>query len=163
MDGIKLPIEIKPASEREIRSMAEIRAQVWETEGFWQVRIRRYLNGEHSPQHALSPRTVLVAMIDEEVVGFVAGHLTLRFECNGELQWIDVARNHRRHGIAGALLVRIADWFVHQSAFRVCVNVASENSAALGLYAKYGAKPLNEGWLIWEDIRTAGMPQANAH
>jgi GNAT superfamily N-acetyltransferase len=152
-----MPIEIRPATEKEIAAMAAIRAQVWETESFWQDRIGRYLAGEYSPQSALPSRTVLVAMDEGEVVGFVAGHLTRRYKCDGELQWIDVARPRRRSGLAGALVVRIAAWFIQRNALRVCVNVAPENSAARGLYGKFGAQPLNEHWLVWEDIRTIGL------
>jgi len=143
--------------------MAAIRSQVWESEAFWQSRIARYLTGEHSPQHALEPRAAFVALDAGEVVGFIAGHRTRRYECEGELQWIDTAHDHRRRGVAGALLGAIAFWFVGQKAFRVCVNVAPENMAARSLYAKYGAQPLNEHWLVWEDIRVIGARIVQAH
>lgn len=151
-----MPIAIRPAVDQDICAMAAIRAQVWETEAFWQARIGRYLAGEHSPQNALPAREVFVAVAQGGVVGFVAGHKTRRYGCDGELQWIDVSRDHRRNGIAGLLLRAIAAWFAEQAASRVCVNVAPENSAARGLYTKYGAQPLNEHWLVWEDIGVIG-------
>lgn len=148
--------------------MAAIRARVWQTEAFWMARIGSYLGGEHSPQQALAPRIAFVAIANERipgagerVAGFVAGHRTQRYGCDGELQWIDVAGEYRGQGIGGALLGAIAGWFVAQGACRICVNVTPENRAARSLYRGHGAKPLNEHWMLWEDaarmaIRAAG-------
>ncbi|MGH7752666.1 MAG: GNAT family N-acetyltransferase [Gemmatimonadales bacterium] len=33
-------------------------------------------------------------------IGYVAGHLTRRFDCEGELQWIYVVPDRRRSGVA---------------------------------------------------------------
>jgi GNAT superfamily N-acetyltransferase len=133
--------------------MAAIRAQEWETEAFWAVRIGLYLSGEHSPRQALPRRAAFVALDGGELVGFVAGHRTRRLGCDGELQWVNVARESRGQGIAGRLMVRIGEWFAEQNANRVCVNVAAGNTAARRLYARHGAQALDEHWMIWEDSR----------
>ncbi len=88
-----------------------------------------------------------------ELVGFVAGHLTRRFGCQGELQWIDVVEHARGQGIGCLLIAQIGNWFVEQSATRICGNVDPNNTAARRLYAKYGAQPFNEYWMIWHDAR----------
>jgi predicted GNAT family acetyltransferase len=72
------------------------------------------------------------------------------------LQWINVAEQRRRSGIAGMLLATIAAWFVQQDALRVCVNVDPKNLAARRLYVKYGARSLNDQWMVWEDTRAMG-------
>jgi ribosomal protein S18 acetylase RimI-like enzyme len=149
---ITMPIRVRRVEEADVVSMAAIRAQEWETEAFWKARIERYLRGEHSPQKALSARAAFVAVDNGAALGFVSGHRTSRYGCDGELQWINVAREYRGRGIAGTLLETIAHWFVQQQASRVCVNVAPNNTAACGLYKKYGAEPLNEHWLVWSDI-----------
>ena len=97
-------------------------------------------------------RAAFVAEVGENVVGFVAGHLTNRYQCEGELQWINVAPDQRGRGIAGSLLVAMAGWFKQQNARRICVDVVPENIAARGLYASHGAVPLNPHWMVWEDI-----------
>jgi GNAT superfamily N-acetyltransferase len=158
-----MSVEIRPAVDQDIAAMAAIRSQAWESEAYWLSRIGKYLEAEQSPQHALEPRAAFVAVDAGVVVGFVAGHRTRRYECDGELQWIDTAQGHRRRGIAGALLDTVAAWFVEQNALRVCVNVVPENFAARGLYTKYGARPLNENWLVWEDIRVIGAQRWNDH
>lgn len=148
-----MPIVVRPVEEGDIAAMAAIRASESRSAAFWENRISGYLTGEHSPQQAQGARVAFVAVDDGAVAGFVAGHLTRRYACDGELQWIDVAEGRRRQGIAGKLMTTIAIWFAQQNASRVCVNVASTNAPAQALYAKYGAKPLNEHWMVWEDAR----------
>ena len=142
---------LRPAERTDIARMAEIRAQTKGTESFWVDRIDRYLRGEHSPQQALADRSAFVAVAEGEVVGFVAGHRTRRFNCDGELQWIDVDKKKRRRGIGLRLVAQIAAWFVSGNMKRVCVNVDPNNLAVRNLYTRCGAESLNEHWMIWED------------
>jgi GNAT superfamily N-acetyltransferase len=74
-------------------------------------RMTRYLAGEHHPQQALLPRTMWMALQDDAPVGYIAGHLTRRFGCDGELQSIYVVAEHRRTGVASTLLRLLAYWF----------------------------------------------------
>ena len=155
-----MPVEVRVATLQDVPAMAAMRARNWETEEFWQVRIGGYLRGSHSPQQALRERAAFVAAEEGLVVGFVAGHRTRRFQCDGELQWIDVEAAHRGRGIAGKLMQAMGAWFVAQDALRVCVNVAPENVAARRLYARHGAVSLGEHWMVWEDAHTlCGEPQ----
>lgn len=149
---------LRPVQEGDIPAMAAIRAQEWQNEAFWADRIARYLRGEHSPQHALAARAAFVAIEENTLAGFVAGHRTRRHQCDGELQWINVTEERRGHGIAGKLLEKMADWFMDQGAVRICVNVDPSNIVARRFYAKCGARVLNEQildsqWMIWEDAR----------
>lgn len=114
---------IRRAEHSDVSSMAEIRAQRWGTREFWIERIGPYLQGEYFPQYALVNRAVFVADEDGVVAGFVAGHQTTRHGCDGELQWIDVAEDRRRLGIAAKLLATAGSWFVEQDLTRICVNV----------------------------------------
>ena len=153
-----MPITIRPVDPADIPQMALIRAQEWETEIFWKVRIGLYLSGEHSPQQALPERAVFAAVDGTELVGFVAGHRTLRFGCDGELQWLNVVEGKRGQGIADSLLRRIGAWFAEQGAYAVCVNVAPDNTAARTVYARCGAQSLSDHWMIWKDSRTICTP-----
>jgi len=148
-----MSVVVRLVEDRDIPGMAAIRAREWETLEYWEHRIARYLGGELSPQQALSARAAFGAEREGVMVGFVAGHLTRRHACEGELEWINVVEEYRGQGIAGLLLERMAEWFLEQEAHRVCVNVAPENVAARGLYANAGAQRLNEHWMIWEDIQ----------
>jgi GNAT superfamily N-acetyltransferase len=144
----------RKADRSDILSMARIRALHSGTEEDWQPRLGRYMACEHHPQQALMPRVVYVSVESGSVVGLVAGHLTRRYGCDGELQWIDVIPKCRGTGIAFKLLSRLAQWFAEQEASRICVNVDPANTHARRFYMRHGAEGLNEHWLVWNDIKT---------
>jgi len=141
--------------------MAAIRAADWGTEEFWKVRILRYLRQEQHPRQALRPRVAFVCLEDNCVVGFIAGHLTRRFGCGGELQWISIRPQFRGRGIASELLHRLAEWFLKHDALRVCVDVEPSNQIARRFYARHGAEDLKPHWMVWNDIRRAVEVQRN--
>src|SRR5438477_10649719 len=145
----------REAEESDIPAMARIRAAVRETEDYWKTRILAYLRGEVHPQKALKPRAAYVAVKDSCVVGLVAGHLTQRYGCDGELEWIDVVEKHRGQGIASELLHRQASWFVSHKASRICVDVGPANARARSFYAGHGARELKPHWMVWDDIGVA--------
>ena len=132
--------------------MARIRACEWGSFDYWTNRITGYLEGEVHPQRALPPRISYVAVEQGSVVGFIAGHLTLRHGCEGELEWINVIPERRGSGVAPELLRLLAGWFVEKKAFRVCVDVEPSNTGARAFYTHHGAAMLNEHWLVWNDI-----------
>ena len=136
----------------DIPAMARIRALEWETEDYWRTRIERYLDGELHPQHALMLRVSYSALEGDSLVGFIAGHLTSRFACDGELEWINVIAERRGTAVASELLRLLAAWFVEHSAFRICVDVDPANTTARYFYMKHGAEDLNPHWLVWNDI-----------
>jgi predicted acetyltransferase len=135
--------------DSDIAAMAKIRANEWGTEEYWQQRITGYLNKQLHPQQALLPRVCYVALKDS-VIGFVAGHLSKRFNCDGELEWINVAMNQRGNGVALQLLRLLAKWFTENKAYRICVDPG--NNASRKFYLKHGAEALNAHWLFWPDI-----------
>lgn len=145
------PIIIRIATAADVSAMVAIRTNERGDETLWTHRIAGYLSCEYSPQQALPERAVFVAIDEDELVGFVAAHRTRRLNCDCELQWINVAEERRGQGIADQLMTRILEWFHHQAAKRICVNVAPENTAARRVYARHGAQPLNEHWMIWDD------------
>ncbi len=140
------------ASDADVDALARIRAGEWGTEEYWRERIRGYATGALSPGQALAPRVIYVAEEDSEVLGFIAGHLTRRFDCDGELEWLNVVPGKRRTGIAAELLRVLASWFAAKSAKRVCVDADPENPGARAFYRKHGAQDLNPHWLVWPDI-----------
>jgi predicted N-acetyltransferase YhbS len=137
------------ATPADIPAMAKIRAAESGTEDGWLTRITAYMTCEAHPQKALKPRVLYVAENDGEVVGFVAGHLTRRLDCEGELQWINVSKEHRRASIAAELVRVLAKWFVENNANRICVD---PDGSARKFYASLGAAPLNNHWLVWQDV-----------
>jgi GNAT superfamily N-acetyltransferase len=152
-------LQYRQAIISDIPAMAGIRAAVWGTEEYWHDRISGYLAGTHHPQQALAPRIIYVASENDTITGFIAGHLTRRYNCTGELEWINIVPQHQKKGIAGSLIKLLASWFIHQNSFRVCVDVDPGNTIARNFYKQHGATDLNEHWLVWEDIRIVNQPE----
>ena len=136
----------------DVQGMAEVRLGDWETAEFWRDRIAQYLSGEHSPGQALKPRIAYVALEGDHGVGLIAGHLTRRHGCKGELQWISVKPEYRRQGVASELLRRLAAWFVEHHALRVCIDVQPSNENARRFYARHGATDLKPSWMVWDPM-----------
>jgi RimJ/RimL family protein N-acetyltransferase len=145
----------RPATLRDVSDMAQLRTEHWGNAPDWERTISAYLSGEHHPRQALLPRVAILAEQNGEVIGFIAGHLTRRYHCDGELQWINVSPDYRGQGVATELLRELADWFASHSASRICVDIQPRNTTARAFYVRNGAKPLNDHWLVWEDIVSA--------
>ena len=142
----------RQAQPTDIPAMAEVRAADWGTEEYWRERILQYLTQKQHPRQALKPRVAFVCVDGECLAGLVAGHLTRRFACDGELEWISVRAEYRGRGIASELLCRMAEWFVAHDARRVCVDVEPSNVPARHFYARHGAEDLRPHWMVWKDI-----------
>src|SRR5580692_8382673 len=133
-------VHYKRAEKSDIPATARIRAAEWQAEAYWQVRIASYLDCELHPRQALMPRISYVASEGDCVVGFIAGHLTRRHACDGELEWINVVPERRGSRIASGLLRLLAAWFVEQKALRICVDVEPANTTARRFYRRHGAE-----------------------
>ncbi|HEV2577028.1 MAG TPA: GNAT family N-acetyltransferase [Acidobacteriaceae bacterium] len=145
----------RPATPLDASAMAQLRSEHWGNAPDWEHTIAAYLSGEHHPRHALLPRVAIVAELDGQIIGFIAGHLTRRHQCEGELQWINVSADHRGLGIAAQLLRELADWFASNNARRICLDVRPRNTEARAFYARHGAQQLNDHWMVWNDIAGA--------
>lgn len=145
-------IQYRIATESDIPALAELRVITRGTVEGWEPYIAGYMNGINNPQKALAPRMVYAAADNNKIVGWIAGHLTKRLGCDGELQWIDVDSEYRRKGIASELVRVLAKWFAGQNAKKVCVDPGNDD--ARKFYAANGTENLNQHWMHWEDITT---------
>lgn len=116
-----------------------------------------YLQGSYSPRFAEKDRAVFVARLDDDFAGYVAGHGTTRFGCDGELQWLNVAEKHRGMGVSDALIQRMLEWFRAMKINRVCVNVDPANQIARRVYKRHGAAEMDPYWLVWSDLCLTGL------
>jgi GNAT superfamily N-acetyltransferase len=140
---------IRAVASHDVAAVAALRTEL-EEGGASAERMSRYLAGEHHPQFALPPRGMWAADVGGAPVAFIAGHLSRRFDCDGELQWLYVVPVRRRTGIASQLLFRLATWFASSGAQRVCVNASAP--PARTFYARHGATEVDAHWMVWEDI-----------
>jgi GNAT superfamily N-acetyltransferase len=149
------------AALEDVPAMAELRSTSGWEGGAGAETMRRYLAGQHHPQQALAARAAFLAEVDGTLAGFIAGHLTKRFGCDGELQWLLVAPAWRGSPAAGGLLQELARWFATQRAARICVNVASDNERARHFYSRHGATDLAPHWMEWPDIGRLSRTKAD--
>ncbi len=112
----------------------------------WQM----YFSGK-TPASARPERIVFKAIIDGQIIGLIAGHLTSRYNMDAEIQKLYVLKTEQRLGIGSKMLQKSLPWFIGQGAKTVCVGVAPENPYR-AFYLKYGARYLNPHWLYWDDI-----------
>lgn len=144
-------LSYRQAVRTDIPQMARIWSEEASEGGTSEERMTAYFDRRHHPQHALLPRVIYIALENDRLIGYIAGHRTRRYACDGELQWVYVAPVHRRRGVATELLRRLAAWFVQEQVLRVCVNVASD-TLARNFYMHRAAQPLNSHWLVWNRI-----------
>lgn len=116
-------------------------------------RMAAYFERRHHPHQALLPRVGYVALSNDAVIGYIAGHRTTRNGCAGEVQYLFVAPAYRRQGVATALLRLLAKWFQAHAAPRVCVAIAADSPVeAQPFYESLGASSLKRNWYGWDDI-----------
>jgi GNAT superfamily N-acetyltransferase len=148
-------VAYRKAEMADIPALARL-PRVGEAGGDSEYRMSRYFTCNHHPQLALMPRVIWTAQSGGSPIGYIAGHLTRRFGCDGELQWIYVVREHRRSGVASRLLRLLSEWFVEQGARRICVDVGDDS--ARPFYVRYGALDLSKHWMVWNDIAQIANP-----
>ena len=112
-------------------------------------RWKAYIRKEHHPQKAKDPRIIYIGIADKEIVGFVAGHLTERFDLDGELQSIYILPEYQRHGLGTQLVIALAKWFEKWNAKQICVD---HKDGSEGFYIKLGARLNEHGWLVWDNF-----------
>ncbi len=144
-------IEYRQATSADADAMARCRLAD-PAAGVADPRMAAYLDGRHHPREALPPRVGYVALAGGAVVGYIAGHRTTRFGCDGEVQYLFVAPAYRRRGVAGGLLRLLAGWFEREGIAKVCVDVDVESPAAVPFYVSRGATALNRHWYVWENV-----------
>ena len=144
-------IKYREIKDGDIPALANFRSINNEEQTYWEQRITGYLNLTHHPHKALQARIIFVAEDEKKIIGFIAGHLTQRYNCDGELQWINVCEAYRNRGIGFALICVLNKWFIQHNAFKICVDAGNE--LARKFCKKYSAEDLNQHWLFWKDIR----------
>jgi ribosomal-protein-alanine N-acetyltransferase len=102
--------------------------------------------------------TVHYLVAEEE--GRVVGHAVASVVADvAELQRIAVSADHRRRGLAGALLDEVVALAVRARADRILLEVREDNAAALGFYAVHGFTAVDRRRRYYRDGATAVVLQ----
>ncbi|MDP9082004.1 MAG: GNAT family N-acetyltransferase [Bacteroidota bacterium] len=105
-----------------------------------------------SPASAKPERVVYKAVIHDQIVGYIAGHLTGRYDKDAEIQSFYVLRDQQRSGVGTLLLKSLLSWLATQNAKSLCVGIEPHNPYQ-AFYLKYGGVHLNPHWICWDDIK----------
>jgi ribosomal protein S18 acetylase RimI-like enzyme len=86
-----------------------------------------------------NPELCFVADVEGEVAGFILGDATFEIiEDTAHLEWIAVSPDHRRRGIADALLTAAVAAVQALGKMRIVADVASDNPHSPKLAQKHG-------------------------
>jgi ribosomal protein S18 acetylase RimI-like enzyme len=124
-------------------------------------RWQNYISGGSSPQKAKVERVVFKALIDEKMVGYIAGHLTERYGKEAEIQSFYILIEHQRMGIGSKLLAQFLDWLAAYGVGSLCVGIDGANPYQQ-FYLKYGGAHLNPHWIFWDDLAVLRTRLADA-
>ncbi len=104
-----------------------------------------------SPASAKPERIVFKAIDGDRITGYLAVHLTTRYDKDAEIQSVYVLKAYQRGGVGTALLKHAIGWMMNFNAKNLCVGIAPENPYQQ-FYLKYGGSFLNPHWIVWDNI-----------
>ncbi len=114
--------------------------------GRWQTYFKK-----QSPQTSKPERLILKAINnDNKVIGYLAGHLTTRYNLDAEIQSFYVLLQEQKQNVGTKLLTEFVKWLLDLNAGNLCVGFKPENKYK-AFYLKFGGQYLNEHWIYWQD------------
>jgi ribosomal-protein-alanine N-acetyltransferase len=132
-----LPIIVQHASLKDLEKLYEIEKECFTREAFSKEQIAYFLEASNAVS--------LVARVDGEIAGFIAGLIEHHGETRiGHVYTIDVAPRYRRIGVGLKLLEEIEKDFVKKGAEACFLEVRVNNLAARKLYQKHGYTELGK-------------------
>jgi ribosomal protein S18 acetylase RimI-like enzyme len=128
-------ITIRPAELSDDEALAEIEREAWGP---------HVSPSEYDPApffESTRPEEVLVALLDEQVAGFVCLRPASPLPSNAHVLVVDnvgVAPSAQRRGVASRLLEAVDAYATEHGIERLKLRVLSANRAALALYERHG-------------------------
>ena len=107
-----------------------------------------YFRGE-SPQTSKPERIIFKAVVDNKLVGYIAGHLTTRYNKDAEIQSFFILKAYQRKGFGKMLFLKFIEWLDAQNAKSLCVGIMPDNPYK-AFYLKHGGQYLNPHWIYWD-------------
>ncbi len=147
--------DIDELADVEIESKRESIPEI--IEGFEidkEARVRRwvtYFQGQ-SPQTSKPERVVFKVMSNDRIVGYLAGHLTTRFNLDAEIQSFYILKSYQRQGLGTRLLRHFVEWLISKKVTTLCVGIAPLNKYK-AFYLKHNGQYIDDHWVYWADIK----------
>lgn len=155
-------MEIVPASENDIATLANVEVaskkasipqllNAYDTDLASRIsRWATWFRGE-SPAGSRPERVAYKAIVSDQTVGYLSGHLTSRYNCDAEIQSFYILKDYQRIGVGKLLFDQFVLWMAQQGAKSLCVGFDPGNPYK-NFYLKQGGRYLNEHWIIWDDV-----------
>lgn len=148
-DNLKRIAEIELRSEMESVPSCQEEYQIsFDTRYRWWC---DYFNRTSHTETISLHRTIYVAMIKLNIVGYIAGHLTSHPDPQGEIQSMNILKPQWGKGVEVNLLRNLVKWFKYRGVTSVCVNV-TKNNPYEEFYTQRGAKVVNDSLYRWDNI-----------
>ena len=122
---------------------------------FWSERWRKYLAEGSTAQQALRDGFAILALINDQPVGFAGYHHTRRHNCDAELESIYVLLEYQRCGAGTKLFAEVMRRLRADGATSVCVGYAPQNPYKQ-FYLKHGAVEIDPHWAVWRTLPAVG-------
>jgi len=119
----------------------------------WQT----YFAGK-SPASAKPDRIIFKAVDANRVIGYVAVHLTTRFDMDAEIQSFYILNEYQRKGIGSKLFGYVLNWLAAFNVKNLCVGIAADNPYQV-FYLKHGGKYYNPHWIFWDNLDVSARQQ----
>lgn len=137
---------VRPAGAADVEAVARLEQECLGADAWSEGLVRQGVLGD------LPTITYLVAEVEGDVVGHA---VTSSAGDIAELQRIAVDEEHRRRGIAGALLAGVVDAARRTPADRLLLEVREDNAGALAFYAGQGFVAIDRRPRYYADGTTA--------
>lgn len=106
---------------------------------------------KQSPKTSKPERRILKAVNNIRIIGYLAGHLSTRYNMDAEIQSVYILKQEQNNGIGTKLLAEFVKWLISLDARTLCVGFNPGNPYK-AFYLKHGGQYLNEHWIFWPDI-----------
>jgi ribosomal protein S18 acetylase RimI-like enzyme len=131
-----MSIVIRPMNVDDFAQVYKLGLQCYDVQdkpyNYWSIREV----ADHLETH---PKLCFVAEANGRVVGFVLGAAKYEIlEDTGHLEWVAVASDYRRKGLASRLVTTMVDAFTALGKARVATDVSSANVASRGMAKALG-------------------------
>jgi GNAT superfamily N-acetyltransferase len=108
-----------------------------------------------TPASAKPERIVYKALENDNIIGFIAVHLTTRYNLDAEIQTFYILKAYQRKGIGSKLLNEALKWLSKFKVESLCVGIFPENPYK-SFYLKHGGQYLNPHWIYWDNMEDLG-------
>ena len=137
------PLPVVEIREMELRDVAEVfdLGQKLFTADEWPSLYRSWDDHELAQLFSAEAETCLVAVADEQIVGFALGRVMEKPRSAwryGWLLWLGVEPRFKRSGVATRLVNQLKGLFIERNARIMLVDTAAKNHSALAFFRRNG-------------------------